>query len=363
MTRLRATRPSQAATCSIGCISREAATSSENVSCRMSSTSARSATWRRRKARSRGVSDATRRPRSAGCRCRSSGRPAPPFGSYRERRPTPADIGSRRPISAPRPPKRAGRRSTTYRRAGGARHRPRRYCGDTVEWWTGRYPRGRARRRRRQRRARGSPVPRGLAVADRAARGRPRDAAGRRVVRSRRAGSPDRPALARSRAASRRPRRRSRGARPTGRATPRRRSSSATASASCSVPRDPCLRGARRRGAAARTRDALSGDRHRAEELYVPLAGAAEWQRGNAPFALRRPGEAVFHAQRRAARDAHAHGASARVLRMARRRPRRCRAARPGDALWARVTGEPTRGPTMTGVRRRRRSCGPAPTR
>ncbi len=36
--------------------------------------------------------------------------------------------------------------------------------------------------------------------------------------------------------------------------------------------------------------------RHPAEELYVPLAGAAEWQRGNAPFALRRPGEAIFHA-------------------------------------------------------------------
>jgi mannose-6-phosphate isomerase-like protein (cupin superfamily) len=36
--------------------------------------------------------------------------------------------------------------------------------------------------------------------------------------------------------------------------------------------------------------------RHVAEELYIPLAGAAEWQRGDAPFAVRAPGEAVFHA-------------------------------------------------------------------
>ena len=36
--------------------------------------------------------------------------------------------------------------------------------------------------------------------------------------------------------------------------------------------------------------------RHLAEELYVPLSGAAEWRRGAAPFAVRRPGEPVFHA-------------------------------------------------------------------
>lgn len=36
--------------------------------------------------------------------------------------------------------------------------------------------------------------------------------------------------------------------------------------------------------------------RHVAEELYVPLSGSAGWQRGDAPFALRQPGEAVFHA-------------------------------------------------------------------
>jgi hypothetical protein len=35
---------------------------------------------------------------------------------------------------------------------------------------------------------------------------------------------------------------------------------------------------------------------HAAEELYVPLSGAAEWQRGDAPFAVRQPGDAIFHA-------------------------------------------------------------------
>ncbi len=36
--------------------------------------------------------------------------------------------------------------------------------------------------------------------------------------------------------------------------------------------------------------------RHMAEELYVPLSGAAEWQRGLDRFAVRRPGDAVLHA-------------------------------------------------------------------
>jgi hypothetical protein len=35
---------------------------------------------------------------------------------------------------------------------------------------------------------------------------------------------------------------------------------------------------------------------HAAEELYVPLSGVAEWQRGTAPFARRRPGEFIRHA-------------------------------------------------------------------
>ncbi|HTV51704.1 MAG TPA: dimethylsulfonioproprionate lyase family protein [Steroidobacteraceae bacterium] len=35
--------------------------------------------------------------------------------------------------------------------------------------------------------------------------------------------------------------------------------------------------------------------RHRAAELYVPLSGSAWWQRAEAPFALRRPGEAIHH--------------------------------------------------------------------
>jgi mannose-6-phosphate isomerase-like protein (cupin superfamily) len=35
---------------------------------------------------------------------------------------------------------------------------------------------------------------------------------------------------------------------------------------------------------------------HAAEELYVPLSGAAEWQRGPERFAVRQPGDSVFHA-------------------------------------------------------------------
>jgi hypothetical protein len=41
---------------------------------------------------------------------------------------------------------------------------------------------------------------------------------------------------------------------------------------------------------------------HAAEELYVPLSGAAEWRRGPERFALRQPGEPVFHASH----DVHA---------------------------------------------------------
>jgi mannose-6-phosphate isomerase-like protein (cupin superfamily) len=35
---------------------------------------------------------------------------------------------------------------------------------------------------------------------------------------------------------------------------------------------------------------------HAAEELYVPLSGAGEWRCGPERFAVRRPGEPVFHA-------------------------------------------------------------------
>jgi len=35
---------------------------------------------------------------------------------------------------------------------------------------------------------------------------------------------------------------------------------------------------------------------HQAEELYVPLSGAAEWQRGTDRFVVRQPGEPIFHA-------------------------------------------------------------------
>jgi quercetin dioxygenase-like cupin family protein len=36
--------------------------------------------------------------------------------------------------------------------------------------------------------------------------------------------------------------------------------------------------------------------RHAAEELYIPLSGRAEWQRGGGPFVARPPGEAIIHA-------------------------------------------------------------------
>ena len=39
---------------------------------------------------------------------------------------------------------------------------------------------------------------------------------------------------------------------------------------------------------------------HAAEELYVPLSGAAEWQRDTGRFAVRQPGEPIFHASREA---------------------------------------------------------------
>ena len=34
---------------------------------------------------------------------------------------------------------------------------------------------------------------------------------------------------------------------------------------------------------------------HAAEELYVPLSGAAEWQQGGGPFAVRQPGDCIVH--------------------------------------------------------------------
>ncbi len=37
------------------------------------------------------------------------------------------------------------------------------------------------------------------------------------------------------------------------------------------------------------------GHRHPAEEIYVPLAGTAEWQRGREPWTVRPPGSAVLH--------------------------------------------------------------------
>ena len=37
------------------------------------------------------------------------------------------------------------------------------------------------------------------------------------------------------------------------------------------------------------------GHRHPAEELYLPLAGTAEWQRGREPWTLRAPGTVVLH--------------------------------------------------------------------
>lgn len=37
------------------------------------------------------------------------------------------------------------------------------------------------------------------------------------------------------------------------------------------------------------------GHCHPAEELYVPLAGSAEWQRGDEPWTTRPPGTAVLH--------------------------------------------------------------------
>jgi mannose-6-phosphate isomerase-like protein (cupin superfamily) len=39
---------------------------------------------------------------------------------------------------------------------------------------------------------------------------------------------------------------------------------------------------------------------HAAEELYVPLSGAAEWQRGADEFVVRPPGECIVHASREA---------------------------------------------------------------
>jgi len=35
---------------------------------------------------------------------------------------------------------------------------------------------------------------------------------------------------------------------------------------------------------------------HVAEELYIPLSGAAAWQRGDGAFSVRQPGEAIHHA-------------------------------------------------------------------
>jgi mannose-6-phosphate isomerase-like protein (cupin superfamily) len=49
---------------------------------------------------------------------------------------------------------------------------------------------------------------------------------------------------------------------------------------------------------------------HTAEELYVPLSGAAEWQRGTERFTLRYPGEPIFHASR----EAHAFRTGAAPL-------------------------------------------------
>jgi mannose-6-phosphate isomerase-like protein (cupin superfamily) len=37
------------------------------------------------------------------------------------------------------------------------------------------------------------------------------------------------------------------------------------------------------------------GHRHPAEEIYVPLAGTAEWQRGREPWTVRLPGAAILH--------------------------------------------------------------------
>ena len=37
------------------------------------------------------------------------------------------------------------------------------------------------------------------------------------------------------------------------------------------------------------------GHRHPAEEIYLPLAGTAEWQRGREPWTARPPGSAVLH--------------------------------------------------------------------
>ncbi len=36
---------------------------------------------------------------------------------------------------------------------------------------------------------------------------------------------------------------------------------------------------------------------HAAEELYVPLSGDADWQRGHGDFEARRPGDGIFHAR------------------------------------------------------------------
>lgn len=38
--------------------------------------------------------------------------------------------------------------------------------------------------------------------------------------------------------------------------------------------------------------------RHVAEELYVPLAGRAEWRKGEGPFLSRMPGEVIHHLSR-----------------------------------------------------------------
>lgn len=35
--------------------------------------------------------------------------------------------------------------------------------------------------------------------------------------------------------------------------------------------------------------------RHEAEEIYVPLSGAADWRRGSGPWTRRRPGEVIHH--------------------------------------------------------------------
>ncbi len=34
---------------------------------------------------------------------------------------------------------------------------------------------------------------------------------------------------------------------------------------------------------------------HEAEEIYIPLAGAAEWRKGDGDFVARRPGETIHH--------------------------------------------------------------------